>query len=127
MATLGTVNYGNFTVVPAYDPASAGAGDMAVAGDLFVKGRLVVRGEANISQKLQAENAALRKELDQLRCRCNSLERMVDMMWHSPGMPGFVMAENSFYRTAKLFCSPEQSESECVIQIEEAPPTKPAQ
>lgn len=112
--SLGTIIYGNLTVLPS--PVGNGTGSLAVAGGLYVDGTLTVKGDTKINHETQEENAKLRQELADVSLRVKSLEELVNALWHSPGMPGYVMARSDFEERAEGFKEAQNPAPESLVE-----------
>jgi hypothetical protein len=56
-------------------------GDLTVSGDILVSGKSLVEHIEYANKELVNENQDLKKRVEEL-------ERLVNMLWYAPGMPG---------------------------------------
>ena len=68
-----------------------------VDGNLEVKGDILVTGGKCLMTHIEDANKQLMNENQDLRKRVEELERMVNMLWYAPGMPGYEECKNDFY------------------------------
>jgi hypothetical protein len=68
-----------------------------VDGNLEVKGDILVIGGKCLMTHIEDANKQLIHENQELKKRVEQLERMVNMLWYAPGMPGYEESKNDFY------------------------------
>jgi len=92
METLGTINYGNLSVVPGYTPEISGNGSVMISGSAVVLGDLTVEGKINGTKEIKGLIATI----DSLKTKLNQLQEKVEMLWYSPNMPGYELSKTEW-------------------------------
>ena len=84
-----TLLHGDIHILPS---ERRGNGDFSVAGNVTIGGRLKI-GDIEIANNIMNKVQCLEEDNRRLNSEIATLKDVVNMLWYSPGMPGYQLSE----------------------------------
>ena len=85
----------NLYISPPFQNESSKTSAVVIGGDLHVSGNIIVNGQ-KFNIELEEHILSIKKENEILKNDLTELQEKIEMLWFSPGMPGYESAKMSW-------------------------------
>lgn len=95
------VQYGSLAILPSYTNqqglgTNPNSGHLSVSGNVIICGTLEVQGKTIMMEEYKNQILEMKSQNEVLQKKLDILTDMVNKLWYSPGMPGFIETQQEW-------------------------------